>query len=116
MARHRCVKRGQAHNLEAVSDEEMSEEEFKTQRKKRKQDNEENGNLATLLGATKYHPFWIRSILRGQNVTVLMGSDATHNFIDEGLVTRMKLKTKDFEGFKVVMEDGFTTPCTQMIL
>lgn len=69
-----------------------------SQRKRRQQDDEEfaSGTLATLSRAPKYHPIRIHSVLQEQKVIVLVDSGATHNFIDEGLVMRMKLKAEYF--------------------
>lgn len=39
---------------------------------------------------------------------------ATHNFINEGLVRR-RLDTKDFEGFMVIVADGYNLPCKKKI-
>ena len=46
---------------------------------------------------------------------ILADSGTTDNFIDKGLVSRVKFEPKDFEGFKVVMTDWFDTPCRERI-
>jgi len=43
--------------------------------------------------------FRIRGVLGGQQCITLLDTGATHNFIDEGLVTKRGLKTEEFEGF-----------------
>jgi hypothetical protein len=48
-------------------------------------------------------------------VTVLIDRRATHIFIDEGLVTRMKLRIGDFERFNVTAANGFTIMCNKRI-
>lgn len=48
-------------------------------------------------------------------MTDLINSGATHNFINERLVAKMESKTGDFEGFNVMVADGYTLPCNQKI-
>jgi hypothetical protein len=43
----------------------------------------------------------------------LIDGEATHNFIDVALVARRHMATEDFEGFSVVVADGFTMTCMQ---
>jgi hypothetical protein len=52
----------------------------------------------------------------GQRVTTLIDGGETHNFIDATLVEKRHMAKKDFEGFNVVVVDGFTMTCTQNIL
>jgi hypothetical protein len=49
-------------------------------------------------------------------VTTLIDGGVTHNFIDATLVARRCIATEDFEGFNVVVVDGFNMTCTQKIL
>jgi hypothetical protein len=53
--------------------------------------------------------------VQGQRVTTLVDSGDTHNFIDVSLVTRRNIPKEDFEGFNVVVEDGYNMKCTQRI-
>jgi hypothetical protein len=53
--------------------------------------------------------------LQGQRVTTLIDGGATHNFIDATLVARRHIATKEFEGFNMVVEDGYNMTCTQRI-
>jgi hypothetical protein len=45
----------------------------------------------------------------------LVDDGETHNFIDASLVARRGLHTEEFEGLTVVMEDGYTKTCLDMI-
>jgi hypothetical protein len=45
----------------------------------------------------------------------LIDGGATHNFIDAAWVARRRVATKDFEGLKVAMTDGFNVSCTKKI-
>jgi hypothetical protein len=45
----------------------------------------------------------------------LIDGGATHNFIDVALVTRRQIPTEEFEGFNVVVVDGYNMACTQRI-
>ena len=54
--------------------------------------------------------------MQGQRVTTLVDGGATHNFLDVALVTRRQIPTKDFEGFNVVVVDGYNMMCTQRIM
>jgi hypothetical protein len=71
--------------------------------------------IATLSGVPRYYTFRIRGILQGQRVTTLIDGGATHNFIDATLVTRRHIPTEEFEGFNVVVADGYNMTCTQRI-
>jgi hypothetical protein len=71
--------------------------------------------IATLSGVPKYYTFRIRGILQGKRVTTLIDGGATHNFIDVALVTRRHIPAEDFEGFNMVVEDGYNMTCTQRI-
>jgi hypothetical protein len=46
---------------------------------------------------------------------LLLDGGATHNFIDVALVTRRNIPVEDFEGFNVVVADGYNMMCTQRI-
>jgi hypothetical protein len=50
--------------------------------------------------------------MQGQRVTMLIDGGATHNFIDATLVTRRQIPTEEFEGFEVVVVDGYNMMCT----
>jgi hypothetical protein len=45
----------------------------------------------------------------------LIDGGATHNFIDAALVTRRQIPTEEFEGFEVVVANGYNMTCTQRI-
>jgi len=71
--------------------------------------------IVTLLGVPRYYTFRIRGILQEQRVTTLIDGGAMHNFIDAMLVTRRCIPTEDFEGFNIVVADGYNMICTQRI-
>ncbi|KAH9313102.1 hypothetical protein KI387_028137, partial [Taxus chinensis] len=70
-----------------------------------KSDPEEISTLATLSKVPGYHPFKGKGILHGKKVTVLIDCGATHHFIDERLVSKMRLKVEEFKGFNVIVAD-----------
>jgi hypothetical protein len=71
--------------------------------------------IATLSGVHKYYTFRVKGIVQGQRVTTLVDGGSTHNFIDVSLVTRRQILMEDFEGFNVVVEDGYNMMCTHRI-
>ena len=79
------------------------------------QDNPKGVTISTLSGVPKYYTFRVRGILQGHRVTALVDCGATHNFIDVALVTKRKIHIEDFEGFNVVVEDGYNMMCTHSI-
>ena len=112
---HRCLGKGQVHYIEVSSKSNSNEhEEFHDTKEEEEEEKEKEiskgGTLAALSRVPRYHPFRIRGVLAGQRLTVLLDSGATHNFIDEGFVMKRGLKAEDFEGFNVIVVDGFTMP------
>jgi hypothetical protein len=71
--------------------------------------------IVSLLGFPKYYTFRVRGILKGQRVTTLIDGGATHNFIDATLVTKRHIPVEHFEGFNVVVENGYNMTCTQRV-
>ncbi|KAH9293373.1 hypothetical protein KI387_041420 [Taxus chinensis] len=116
---HRCLPKGAAHYIEVISDVEDEEEsvDHEEEEEQAKEENEvpTDGTLATLSGAPRYYAFCVKGVLHGQRIIALIDSGATHNFIDESLVTRMGLKVEDFQGFNVTVVDGYTLACTKKI-
>ena len=45
----------------------------------------------------------------------LVDIGASHNFISKQLVAKRRLKTHDFEGFKVRLENGTVDCCKKMV-
>jgi hypothetical protein len=74
-----------------------------------------SGTIATLSSVPRFHTFRICGVLQGQYVTVLVDSGATHNFSDSTLVARRGIPIKYFEGFSVVVDDGYNMTYTQRI-
>ncbi|KAH9329442.1 hypothetical protein KI387_001550, partial [Taxus chinensis] len=112
-----CLGKGRVHYIEVFSYYE--EEGAKSEEVMPKHESDEDidsldDTLATLSNAPRYHPFCVKGALKGQQVTILIDSGAMHNFIDEGLVARMGLEAEDFKGFKVVVANGVSIPCTNL--
>ena len=61
------------------------------------------GVLAALQGVPKYLTLRVRGTVRGQRVSVLVDSGATHNFIDAQMVERRGIQTEGFDGFSVLV-------------
>ena len=53
----------------------------------------------------------VRGTIRGQRVSVLVNSGATHNFIDAQMVERRGILTKSFDGFSVLVLGAQTMQC-----
>jgi hypothetical protein len=45
----------------------------------------------------------------------MIDGGATHNFIDASLVSIQALRTEEFEGFDVAVEDGHTMECLDRV-
>lgn len=73
------------------------------------------GTLAQLSSFQKNESFKVRGMIKGQRIVALIDTRATHNFIDEVVVAKKGLQTEDFEGFKVMVADGFHIFCTKKI-
>ena len=54
-------------------------------------------------GVLKYLTLRVHGTVRGQRVSVLVDSGATHNFIDAQLVERRGIQTESFDGFSVLV-------------
>jgi hypothetical protein len=73
------------------------------------------GNIATLSRVPRYNTLRLKALVQGQCMTILVDGGATHNFIDASLVSRMGLRTEEFEGFHVAVENGYTMTCLDMV-
>jgi hypothetical protein len=71
--------------------------------------------IATLSGVRRYHTFQIRVVAEGHQITPLIDSGSTDNFIDTTLVDMNDILTKEFEGFSVEVADRYTLECSHMI-
>jgi hypothetical protein len=63
--------------------------------------------IATLSGVPRYYTFRVRGVVQGHRITTLIDGGATHNFIDAALVSMKGIPTEEFEGFSVVVADGY---------
>jgi hypothetical protein len=73
------------------------------------------GTIGTLSGVPKYNTLRLKGLVQGKHMKTLVYGGATHNFIDASLVARRGLCTEEFEGFHVVVADGYTMTCLDMI-
>lgn len=76
---------------------------------------EECGTLAVISNDYEDRPLKLKGFLKGQKIISLVDSGTSHNFIRQNLVTRRKLKAKEFEGFKVALRNGTINNCTKVI-
>jgi hypothetical protein len=74
------------------------------------------GTIATLSRVPRYNTPRLKDLVQGECMTTLVDGGGTHNFIDVSLVAKRGLHTEDFEGFHVVVADGYTMTCLDMIL
>jgi hypothetical protein len=68
--------------------------------------------IATLSGVPKYYNFRVRDNVHGKRVMALVDGGATHKFIDPTLLTKRQILVEVFEGFDVVVVDGYNMACT----
>jgi len=73
------------------------------------------GALAALRGVPKYLTLRVRGTVRGQQVSVLVDSGATHNFIDAQMVERRGIQTEGFDGFSVLVPGDQTMACARYV-
>ena len=114
MPGHRCEKRGRIQRIKEDLEEEEVNKKIKCD-KGDEEEGEEYGVIATMTQPSKNRVLRIRCTLNGQKVIALVDSGASHNYIDEKIVNRMKLKTEKFKGFTVVQATGSLVQCTKMI-
>jgi hypothetical protein len=139
---HKCLDKGHIHYIEVASDNEEeeinstsdsgSEEEHtheEGQRPKKPQLQTEpqlggmtkprvpvkGGTIATLSGVPRYDTIRLKGLIQGQWITTLVDGGATHNFVDASLVARRGLQTEEFEGFTIVVVDGYTMMCLDRV-
>jgi hypothetical protein len=116
--------KGKVHYINVHLDSDEEEEET-TQGQGNEQGNSSDeqprveakgGTIATLSSTPRYYTFKVKGVLRGERVTALIDDGVTHNFIHATLVARRCIAREDFEGFDVVVVDGFNMTCTRKIL
>jgi len=73
------------------------------------------GAIATLLGVPKYLTLHVRRTIRGQRVSVLVDSGATHNFINAQMVEWRGIQTERFDGFSVLVPRDQTMVCARYV-
>jgi hypothetical protein len=66
------------------------------------------GVIETLYGVPRYDTLRIRVTIQGHHTISLIGGGATQNFIDDALVARRELQTKEFKGFDFTIDNGHT--------
>jgi len=118
---HRCMGKGKFHYIEKDDDDDDDESIGKNNRKPSHlkatehtplQNSTKGVTISTLSGVPKYYTFTVIGILNGQRVISLIDGGATHNFIDVSLVIGRQIPVEDFEGFNVVVENGYNMACT----
>jgi hypothetical protein len=62
-----------------------------------------------------YDTLSIRGTIQGKWAITLIDGGATHNFIDDSLVLRQALQTKEFEGFDIAVADGHIVECLDRV-
>eukprot|EP00253_Pinus_taeda_P011506 PITA_11506 len=129
--RHRCVA-GKAHFIEVFSEssgEEDEKDDVEAGDSHAAQDPlppppptaggaafaPTGGALATLRGVPTYLTLRVQGIVRGQQVSVLVDSGATHNFIDAQMVERRGIQTESFDGFSVFVPGDQTMVCARYV-
>ena len=60
-------------------------------------------------------PFRIKGVLKGQKVIALVDTGTSHDFIRKHLVAKTRLKSQDFEGFRVKLMNGSIDRCTKLV-
>eukprot|EP00253_Pinus_taeda_P022227 PITA_22227 len=73
------------------------------------------GALAALRGVPKYLTLRVRGTVRGQRVSVLVDSGATHNFINAQMVERRGIQTESFDGFSVLVPGDQIMVCARYV-
>lgn len=125
--KHKCASKRKANKLQNLSGDDASSENSDQQTKhcNNEEENASEGSvkekedeepMARLSSIQKEGSFRIRGVLAGHRVITLLDTGATHKLIDEGLVARRGIQTKELEGFRVRVADGFILTCTGRIL
>eukprot|EP00253_Pinus_taeda_P033610 PITA_33610 len=73
------------------------------------------GALATLRRVPKYLTLRVQGTVRGQQVSVLVDSGATHNFINAQMVEWRGIQTESFDGFSVLVPGDQTMTCARYV-
>jgi hypothetical protein len=68
--------------------------------------------IATLSRVPRYYTFRIKGVVHGHQVTTLIDGGSTHYFIDATLISMKSIPVEEFEGFNVVVADGYNMECT----
>ncbi|XP_059078061.1 uncharacterized protein LOC131876635 [Cryptomeria japonica] len=125
--KHKCASKGKANQLEYFSGDDASSEnsDQHTENEDSGGENasegsdkglEEDKPMARLSSIQREASFRMRGVLAGQRVVTLLDTGATHNFINEGLIAKRGIQTKEFEGFRVRVADGFILTCSRRVL
>jgi len=73
------------------------------------------GALVALREVPKYLTLRVRGTVRGQRISILVDSGATHNFIDAQMVERRGISTESFDGFSVLVPGDQTMVCVRYV-
>ena len=116
MPGHRCGKKGHIQRMEEDDEEERVRKRGKCDKSNEEEtEGEEYAVIATMTQPSKNRVLRIRCTLNGQKVIALVDSGASHNYINERLVSKMKFKTEKFKFFTIVQATGSLVHCTKVI-
>ena len=116
MPGHRCGKKGRIQRMEEDDEEQRVRKKTKCDKSNEEETKgEEYGVIATMTQPFKNRVLRIRCTLNGKKVIALVDSGASHNYINERLINRIKLKTEKFKGFTVVQATESLVHCTKVI-
>jgi len=73
------------------------------------------GALASLQGVPKYLTLRVRGTVRGQRVSLLVDSGATHNFIDAQMVEQRGIQIESFDRFSILVPGDQTMVCAHYV-
>ena len=89
---HRCSWKGKAYYIEAFSDN-GEDDDYQDQEQRETLETirewpPSRGTIAIMTGVPRFHILWIRGIVQGHRVGVLIYGGESHNFIDVAWVKK----------------------------
>jgi predicted aspartyl protease len=74
-------------------------------------DNEVTYTVCALAGYSNPQTMKVNGFLKRQQVTILIDTGSTNNFLDESIAQNLSIPTEDCEPFEVTLADGGTLTC-----
>jgi len=74
-------------------------------------DNEVTYTVHALAGYLNLQTMKVNGFLRRHEVTILIDTNSTNNFLDESIAQKFSMPTEDCEPFEVTLADGGTLTC-----